>query len=162
MSHVGTRTAPATGAPAPVRFGGPAASASSAAGAARGEAHHWARRYPDAAAVTAADLTALCRTCHWTATLIRLLDRTSVARVWLILTAVRSRLPIARASRGGRSAVAARPMGRRPRCRRGGSGLELRLLAERCRLRLVVAACGAGGSSGSTASSTSSVTGGRR
>ena len=48
------------------------------------EAHHWAWRYPADADVTANDLTALCRRCHWAATLLRLTGRAQ-AGVWFIL-----------------------------------------------------------------------------
>lgn len=103
------------------------------------EAHHWALHYPDDDTVTAADLTALCRTCHWMATLVRLLDRAGVARVWLVLT-------------GGSQPASRRVGAARLRPRGCGTpeglasalpapvdpGLELRLLEERCRLRLVV------------------------
>ena len=103
------------------------------------EAHHWALRYPDDDAVTAADLTALCRTCHWMATFLRLLDRTRVARVWLVLTGgsqpASHRAGIARRKVRGCGAPAG-PATTLPAP--VDPGLELRLLEERCRLRLVV------------------------
>ena len=48
------------------------------------EAHHWAWRYPADKKITADDLTALCRRCHWAATLLRLTGRIR-AGVWFIL-----------------------------------------------------------------------------
>ena len=103
------------------------------------EAHHWAQHYPDDDAVTAADLTALCRNCHRMATFLRLLDRTGVLRVWLVLTGGSQqafhRADMARLRSRGCGAPAgpatALPAPVDP-------GLELRLLEERCRLRLVV------------------------
>ena len=72
-------------------------------------------------AVTAADLTALCRPCHWTATLVRVLDRAGGAGVWLVLTG------------GARPAsVRKRVARRRPRDCRRRSGRCLR-----CRRRWI-------------------------
>ena len=48
------------------------------------EAHHWGWRYPADTEITADDLTALCRRCHWVATLVRLTGR-ALAGVWFIL-----------------------------------------------------------------------------
>ena len=93
------------------------------------EAHHWAWRYPADADVTANDLTALCRRCHWAATLLRLTGRAQ-AGVWFIL-------------------ATGRPSGRRrkrvvrhqPRsCRGPATGApepDLYALIERCHLVLV-------------------------
>ena len=72
-------------------------------------------------AVTAADLTALCRPCHWTATLVRVLERAGGAGVWLVLTG------------GARPAsVRKRVARRRPRDCRRRSGRCLR-----CRRRWI-------------------------
>ncbi len=51
------------------------------------EAHHYALKYPDAGAVTADDLTPLCRLCHWIGTFRRALDRVFGAGTWVILAA---------------------------------------------------------------------------
>ena len=92
------------------------------------------------------DLTALCRPCHWLATLQRLLDRTGEPPVWLVLvtaTFPASSLRGAR-SRGGRQRVPRRqprscaaserpsPSGPGP----GEPALALRTLVERCHLAL--------------------------
>ena len=110
------------------------------------EAHHWALRYPPDDEVTADDLTALCRLCHWLATLQRLLDRTGEQPVWLVLATptVPAPPPGGAKSRGGRQRVPGRqprscaaperpsPSGSNP----GEPALALQTLVERCRLAL--------------------------
>ena len=112
------------------------------------EAHHWALRYPADDEVTSDDLTALCRQCHWLATLQRLLDRTGEQPVWLVLatpTFPASPPRDAHRSRGGRQRVPRRqprgcaaperpsPSGPSP----GEPALALRTLVERCHLKLI-------------------------
>ena len=109
------------------------------------EAHHWALRYPADDEVTADDLTAVCRRCHWLATLLRLLDRTGEQPVWLVLaTPTFPASPRDAGSRGARQRAARRE----PRIcaapeRTATSGpipgepaLTLRTLVERCHLEL--------------------------
>ena len=101
-------------------------------------AHHWAWRYPSDQEITAADLTALCRPCHWVATLRRLTGRTQ-AGVWFVLAMatppVRRRQRVARhtrrSCRGPERPVASRPATRT-------SEPDMRALIERCHLVLVV------------------------
>lgn len=102
------------------------------------EAHHWAFRYPADSDITADDLTALCRSCHWIATLRRVTGRAR-AGVWFVLAV-------------GRSAVRARKCVSRvhPRHCRSPHRLapsrsvvspvepDLRALEERCHLVLVI------------------------
>ena len=103
------------------------------------EAHHWGLSYPADDEVTADDLTALCRLCHWLATLQRLLDRTGEQPVWLVLATPTfpASPPRGARSSGGRQRVP----GRQPRScaapeRPSTSGLALRTLVERCHLAL--------------------------
>ena len=110
------------------------------------EAHHWALRYPADDEVTADDLTALCRLCHWPATLQRLLDRTGEQPVWLVLATPTfpASPPRGARSRGGRQRVPRReprscaaperpsPSGPSP----GAPALALQTLVERCHLAL--------------------------
>ena len=97
------------------------------------EAHHFGLRYPADDEVTADDLTALCRPCHWLATLIRLLDRTGVTALWVVLATAKAPAGRRRAPRrGSRSCGApARPSPEAPT-------LDLRALAERCHATLFV------------------------
>ena len=102
------------------------------------EAHHWAWRYPADEEITAADLTALCRHCHWVATLRRLMARAQ-SGVWVILAMppllVHRRQHVARhAPRVCRGPE--RPMG--PRGATRAVDPDLRALTERCHLVLVV------------------------
>ena len=94
------------------------------------EAHHWAWRYPADADVTRDDLTALCRRCHWWATLLRLTGRAQ-AGVWFILAA--GRPSVQRRKRVARH---------QPRSCRGPATRspepDLYALIERCHLVLVV------------------------
>lgn len=110
------------------------------------EAHHWALRYPADDEVTADDLTALCRPCHWLATLLRLLDRTGEQPLWLVLATPTFPAPPpgGARSRGGRQrvphrqprscAAPERPSTSRPSP--GEPALALRTLVERCHLAL--------------------------
>ena len=110
------------------------------------EAHHWALRYPADDEVTADDLTALCRPCHWLATLQRLLDRTGEQPVWLVLATPTfpASPPRGARSRGGRQSVPRRQprscaAPERPSPSEPGPGepaLALRTLVERCHLEL--------------------------
>ena len=102
------------------------------------EAHHWAWRYPADADISADDLTALCRRCHWWATLLRLTGRAQ-AGVWFILAtgrpSVRRRKRVARhqprSCRGPQRPRASRPATRSPEP-------NLHALITRCHLVLVV------------------------
>ena len=102
------------------------------------EAHHWAWRYPADADITADDLTALCRPCHWVVTLRRLTGRTQ-SGVWFILATatppVRRHKRVARhqprSCRGPARPTASRPVTRAPEP-------DLHALMERCHLVLVV------------------------
>ena len=113
------------------------------------EAHHWGLRYPADDKVTANDLIALCRPCHWLATFRRLLDRVGGTGVWVILaTALESRC--AGASRGDAAAGGRRRVARHEprscgvpervttaRTEPDGPELDLQTLVLRCRLTLV-------------------------
>ena len=101
------------------------------------EAHHWAWRYPADADISADDLTALCRRCHWWATLLRLTGRAQ-AGVWFILAT--GRLSVGAASALPASAAQlpgpARPTASRPATRSPEPNLHA--LITRCHLVLVV------------------------
>ncbi len=112
------------------------------------EAHHWALRYPADDKVTADDLTALCRLCHWLATLRRLLDRSGDQPLWLVLATPTFPGPLppgGARSRGGRQRAPRRQprlcaAPERPSTSRPGAGepaLALRSLVERCHLKLI-------------------------
>lgn len=109
------------------------------------EAHHWALRYPADDEVTADDLTALCRPCHWLATLRRLLDRTGEQPLWLVLATPTfpASSPRGARSRGGRQRVPRRhprscAAPERPSPSGPGPGEPaLRTLVERCHLKLI-------------------------
>ena len=102
------------------------------------EAHHWAWRYPADADVTAHDLTALCRRCHWAATLLRLTGRAQ-AGVWFILATAtrfaRDRKRVARhqprSCRGPQRTTPSRSATHAPEP-------DLHALSTRCHLVLVV------------------------
>ena len=101
------------------------------------EAHHWAWRYPADDKITANDLTALCRRCHWIVTLRRLTGRAQ-SGVWIILATAapnRRRKRVApheaRSCRGPEQPVASRPATRT-------TEPDLRALIERCHLVLIV------------------------
>ena len=113
------------------------------------EAHHWALRYPADDEVTPDDLTAVCRPCHWMATLLRLLNRAGELPVWLVVAT--PTFPASpdggTGSRGGRQRV---PRRRSRNCAAperpstsgpspGEPGLALRTLVERCHLALFAA-----------------------
>ena len=97
------------------------------------QAHHYGLRYPSDDRVTADDLTALCRPCHWFATLIRLLDRTGVLAMWVVLATAKAPDGRRRASRRGPRSCGAphRPSSAAPT-------LDLRALVERCHATLFV------------------------
>ena len=72
------------------------------------ETHHWPWRYPSDEKIAADHLTALCRPCHWAATLRRLFARTQ-ARVWFILADTAVTRAGARADGFSRDAASRRP-----------------------------------------------------
>ena len=110
------------------------------------EAHHRGLRYPPDDRVTADDLIAVCRPCHWMATLRRLLDRCGELPLWLVLATPTFPVPPTGGTkfRGGRRNVPRR----RPRScgaserpsvhgrHAGGRSMTLRTLVERCHLTL--------------------------
>ena len=97
------------------------------------EAHHFGLRYPSDDEVTADDLTALCRPCHWLATLIRLLDRTGVTALWVVLATTKAPAGRRRASRRG-------PRSCRSPQRESSVAptLDLQALVDRCHATLFV------------------------
>ena len=101
------------------------------------EAHHWAWRYPSDQEITAADLTALCRPCHWVATLRRLTGRAQ-AGVWFILAT--AAVPNRRGERARHEPRSCRGPERPvvPSAATRTIEPDLRALIERCHLVLVV------------------------
>lgn len=102
------------------------------------EAHHWALRYPADDEVTADDLIALCRPCHWMATLRRLMDRTAEQPLWLVLAT--PKFPVPRLRRVPRRQAHDCGTPERPSPRLPAPGvptLNLHTLARRCHLTLV-------------------------
>ena len=111
------------------------------------EAHHWALRYPADDEVTATDLTALCRPCHWRATLTRLLDRIGGQPEWVVLATPTFPVP---PPPGDTKSCGRRPRVPRrqprscgapedpsvPRSMSGSPAMALRTLVERCHLTL--------------------------
>ena len=97
------------------------------------EAHHFGVRYPSDDEVTADDLTAVCRRCHWLATLIRLLDRTGVTALWVVLATTKAPAGRRRASRRG-----PRSCGSPQRASSVAPTLDLHALVERCHATLFV------------------------
>ena len=110
------------------------------------EAHHWPLRYPSDDKVTADHLVALCRRCHWLATLTRVLDRAGAMPVWFVLATASFPGPSGGAgSAGGRRRAPhdgprSCDASERPAARRTASeaeGPDLRALVERCHLTLL-------------------------
>ena len=97
------------------------------------EAHHYALHYPADHEVTANDLTALCRPCHWVATLLRLLDRTGGKPVWFVLATAKSSAGRPRAPRRR-----PRSCGPQEQPAAGAAVLDLHALVKRCHLVLFV------------------------
>ena len=102
------------------------------------EAHHWALRYPTDAEVTANDLVALCRLCHWMATLRRLLDRMGETGMWFVLATAPFPVPQPPGSTSipGSGRLAPR-RGPRSCGAPKQSSPDLRTLVERCHLTLL-------------------------
>ena len=97
------------------------------------QAHHYGLRYPSDDEVTADDLTALCRPCHWLATLIRLLDRMGARALWVVLAT-----PKAPAGRRRVPRREPRNCGAPHRPSSASPTLDLRALVERCHATLYV------------------------